>query len=198
MLPNKYNMKKHNHDRLVWIDLEMTGLNYHNDVILEIASIITDSDLNIIATGPNLIIHHSDEVLERMDQWCTEQHTKTGLYKAVQESKISLEQAEEETLKFLIQHCVKHTAPLCGNTVWFDKLFLKKDMPLIDDFLHYRIVDVTTLKVMINLWTNKDAHFKKENTHRALDDIKESIAELKFYKENFITIPQEFLLPHQK
>lgn len=190
--------KRNKHEHLVWIDLEMTGLDYHNDVILEIATIITDADLNIIATGPNLIVHHPDEVLERMDQWCTEQHTKTGLYKAVQESKLTLEQAEEQTLQFLNQYCKKGTAPLCGNTVWFDKLFLKKDMPFIYDFLHYRIVDVTSLKVMINLWTDKNAHFKKENTHRALDDIKESIAELKFYKEIFIEIPEKFKQSDQK
>lgn len=183
--------KKYNHDRLVWIDLEMTGLDYYNDVILEIATIVTDGDLNVIATGPTLIIHHPDEVLEKMDNWCTEQHSKTGLYKAVQESTVTLEQAEDATLKFLEKHCKKGTAPLCGNTVWFDKLFLKKDMPFIYDFLHYRIVDVTALKVMLNLWTPETIHFKKENTHRALDDIKESIAELKFYKENFISIPEK-------
>lgn len=185
-------MRKYNHNRLVWIDLEMTGLNYHNDVTLEIASIITDGYLNIIATGPNLVIHQPEEVLQKMNAWCIESHTKTGLYKAVLDSTITLEQAEEETLKFLQEHCDKSTAPLCGNTVWFDKLFLQKDMPLISDFLHYRTVDVTAIKVMLNLWTNKDTVFRKKNTHRALDDIKESIAELKFYKENFITIPDEY------
>ncbi len=183
-------MKKYNHERLVWIDLEMTGLDYQTDVILEIASIVTDGDLHIIATGPNLIIHQPDEILNKMNAFCTELHNKTGLFQSCQQSTITLEQAEAETLSFLAQHCKKNDAPLCGNSVWFDKLFLKKDMPLIYDFLHYRIVDVTTLKVMINLWTKHHATFKKKNVHRALDDIKESIAELQFYKEHFIKLPE--------
>lgn len=186
-------IKRYNHDKLVWIDLEMTGLDYQNDVILEIASIITDGNLNIIDTGPNLVIHQPEEVLQKMNAWCIENHTKTGLYQASLESKITLEEAEQQTLTFLQEHCDKSTAPLCGNTVWFDKLFLQKDMPLIYNFLHYRIVDVTSIKVMLNLWTDKDTVFKKNNTHRALDDIKESIEELKFYKENFISIPDKFL-----
>lgn len=184
-------MKKYNHERLVWIDLEMTGLDYQTDVILEIASIVTDGDLHIIATGPNLIIHQPDEILNKMNTFCTELHNKTGLFQSSQQSTITVEQAEAETLSFLEQHCKKNDAPLCGNSVWFDKLFLKKDMPLIYDFLHYRIVDVTTLKVMINLWTKHHATFKKKNVHRALDDIKESIAELQFYKEHFIKLPEQ-------
>ena len=182
-------IKKYKHDKLIWIDLEMTGLDYHNDVILEIATIITDGELNVIATGPNLVVHHSDEVLNNMNPWCIEQHAKTGLTQKVKDSAFTLEQAENETLKFLEQHCDKSTAPLCGNSVWFDKLFLKKDMPAIFDFLHYRVVDVTALKIMLNMWSNNHIDFKKENTHRALDDIKESIEELRFYKQNFIHIP---------
>lgn len=184
-------MKRYDHDRLIWIDLEMSGLDYQKDVILEIATIVTDGNLNTIATGPNLIIYHPDKILNSMDNWCTEQHGKTGLTKQVKESRISLKEAERETLFFLQQHCQKGTAPLCGNSVWFDKLFLKKDMPHLFDFLHYRVVDVTAFKIMINNWTQTNVLFKKQNTHRALDDIKESIAELKFYKENFITIPEE-------
>ena len=182
--------KKYNHDRLVWIDLEMTGLDYQKDVILEIATIITDANLEVIATGPNLVVHQPDEILDRMDNWCTEHHAKTGLTQQVKDSKLTLEQAEQETLLFLQQHCQKSMSPLCGNTVWFDKLFLKKDMPLIFDFLHYRVVDVTAFKVMLNIWSSNHIEFKKQNTHRALDDIKESIAELKFYKENFIEISE--------
>ncbi len=184
-------MHKYTHDRLVWIDLEMTGLDYYKDVVLEIATIITDADLNIIATGPNLVVHHPDEVLENMNTWCIEQHAKTGLTQKVKDSTFSLEQAEEETLKFLEQHCNKSTAPLCGNSVWFDKLFLKKDMPAIFDFLHYRVVDVTAFKIMLNMWSKQQIEFSKKNTHRALDDIKESIEELKFYKKHFITIPEK-------
>ena len=185
-------INKYQHEKLIWIDLEMSGLDYYNDVILEIATIITDGDLNIIATGPNLIINHPDELLENMNPWCIEQHAKTGLTQQIKESTISLQEAEKETLNFLKQHCDKSTAPLCGNSVWFDKLFLKKDMPFIFDFLHYRTVDVTAFKIMLNMWSHKKIDFKKENTHRALDDIKESIAELKFYKKHFITIPDQF------
>ena len=173
---------------LVWMDLEMTGLDYNHEVILEIATILTDSDLNIIATGPNLVINQPEEILQRMSIWCIEQHTKTGLLQQVKDSVITIQQAEEATLAFLEQHCQKNTAPLCGNSIWFDKLFLKKDMPLIVDFLHYRIVDVTSFKIMLSTWAGTDITFKKANVHRALDDIKESIEELKFYKKNFITI----------
>ncbi|MCX5923432.1 MAG: oligoribonuclease [Candidatus Dependentiae bacterium] len=176
---------------LVWIDLEMSGLDYNQEVILEIATIITDDELNIIATGPNLIIKQPDEILDRMNPWCIEQHSKTGLTQKVKDSTITIEQAEEETLRFLEQYCQKGTAPLCGNTVWFDKIFLKKEMPLLVDFLHYRVVDVTAFKIMLGRWSGKDIVFKKANTHRALDDIKESIEELKFYKQHFITIPAE-------
>lgn len=184
-------INKYRHDKLIWIDLEMTGLDFQKDVVLEIATIITDSDLNIIATGPNLVINHPDEVLEKMGPWCTEHHAKTGLTQQVKDSTVSLQQAEEETLKFLEQHCDKSTSPLCGNSVWFDKIFLKKDMPFIYDFLHYRVVDVTAFKIMLNMWSEHKIEFKKNNTHRALDDIKESIAEMKFYKENFIKIPKQ-------
>jgi oligoribonuclease len=174
---------------LVWIDLEMTGLDYHNDVILEIASIITDTDLNIVATGPNLVIHQTESVLSKMDPWCIETHGKSGLLKRSQESFISVEEAEQETLHFLQEYCVKNSAPLCGNTVWFDKLFLKKEMPGIVDYLHYRVVDVTAFKIMLSAWAGKkDIGVKKNNNHRALEDIQESIAELKFYRKEYIKI----------
>lgn len=176
---------------LVWIDLEMTGLDYNNDVILEIATIITDSDLNIVATGPDLVIHHPDQVLEKMNQFCQELHGKSGLTEKIKASTITMQQAEELTLTFLQRYCEKNTAPLCGNSVWFDRIYLKKDMPLIADFLHYRTVDVTSFKIMIGRWANQDIVFKKKNVHRALDDIQESIAELQFYRKNFIAIPEK-------
>ena len=175
---------------LVWIDLEMTGLDYHNDVILEIATIITDTELNIVATGPDLVIHQPEQALNRMDTWCVETHSKSGLLEKVRSSSLTVAQAEEQTLQFLQQFCEKQTAPLCGNTVWFDKLFLKKDMPAIVDFLHYRVVDVTAFKIMLSAWSGKNVSFKKKNNHRALDDIKESIEELQFYRTNFINIPK--------
>ena|SRR3990167_145692 len=174
---------------LVWMDLEMTGLNYHHDSILEIASIITDTDLNIIATGPNLVIHQPEAILNKMDPWCIETHGKSGLLKKVQESFITVEEAEQETLRFLQEHCTKNSAPLCGNTIWFDKLFLKKDMPSIIEYLHYRVVDVTAFKIMLSAWSGKkDVGIKKNNTHRALDDILESINELKFYRKTYINV----------
>lgn len=181
---------KHKHNALVWIDLEMTGLDYRSDVILEIAAVVTDANLNIIAQGPNITIHQPDEILNTMNPWCIETHTKSGLFKACQESSVTTAQAEEEILRFIEQHCEKGNAPLCGNTVWFDKLFLQKEMPLIVDFLHYRVVDVTAFKIMLGQWAGHDIIFKKNNNHRALDDIKESIEELKFYRQNYINIPQ--------
>jgi oligoribonuclease len=179
------------HNNLVWIDLEMSGLNWQHDVILEAAVVITNGELDVVAQGPSLIIHQSDEILNNMNQWCMETHFKSGLIQASKDSTITLEQAETEILNFLKLHCEKNNAPLCGNTVWFDKLFLQKDMPNIVDFLHYRVVDVTAFKIMLAQWAGKDIVFKKKNTHRALDDIMESIAELKFYKQNFIKIPDD-------
>lgn len=179
---------KHKHNALVWIDLEMTGLDYESDHILEIAALITDANLNIVAEGPNLIIHQPDQVLEKMNPWCIETHTASGLYQASQLSTMNAEQAEQQILNFIMQYCQKQNAPLCGNTVWFDKLFLKREMPLIVDFLHYRVVDVTSFKVMIGQWLGQDIVFKKLNKHRALDDIKESIAELKFYREQYMKV----------
>lgn len=181
---------KRNNTYLVWIDLEMSGLDYNKEVILEIATMITDNDLNIVATGPNLVIKQPDHILDRMDPWCIQQHNRTGLTQRVRDSKITIHQAQTETLKFLSKYCTKGSAPLCGNTVWFDKIFLKKEMPQLVEFLHYRVVDVTAFKIMLSRWTGKDIMFQKNNNHRALDDIKESIAELKFYKSHFITIPE--------
>jgi oligoribonuclease len=179
------------HNALVWIDLEMSGLDWQNDVILEAAVIITDANLNIIAQGPDLIINQPDQILDNMNPWCMEVHGKSGLIEASKKSTITPEQAENEILNFLQLHIEKNNSPLCGNTVWFDKLFLQKDMPKIVDFLHYRVVDVTAFKIMISQWAGKDILFKKKNTHRALDDIMESIAELKFYREHFIKIPDD-------
>ncbi len=174
---------------LAWIDLEMTGLDHQNDLILEIATIITDTDLNIVAEGPSMVIYQPDEILNKMDQWCIDTHTNTGLFRQVQESCVTVQEAEQETLFFLQEYASKGDMPLCGNTVWFDKLFLKKEMPRIVEYLHYRVVDVTAFKIMISAWSGKkDLGFKKQNTHRALDDIKESIAELQFYRQNYLKV----------
>ena len=170
---------------LVWMDLEMTGLDYHHDSILEIASIITDIDLNVVAIGPNLVIHQPEAVLNKMDPWCIETHTKSGLLKKVQESFISVEEAEETTLQFLQEHCVKNSAPLCGNTIWQDRRFLVKYMPKLESYLHYRVVDVSSVKELVSRWYPADFKMPrdKKQTHRVVDDIRESIEELKYYRK---------------
>ena len=169
----------------------MTGLDPMTDKILEIATIVTDDDLNIIAEGPNIIIHQSDEVLASMNEWCKVQHKKSGLIKAVQESKICQEQAEFETLQFLKDHCDENSTPMCGNSVWQDKMFLMNYMPELAAFFHYRILDVSSIKLVINRWTKHYKVFKKMECHRALDDIKESIGELDCYRKNYFKLPGE-------
>ncbi len=176
----------------VWIDLEMTGLNIYTDVILEIATVITDGNLNVIAEGPSFVISQPEDKLLRMDKWCVDQHGKSGLMQAVLASNISLEHAEKETFHFIKKHCSERTGVLAGNTVWQDRLFLQKYMPSIINYLHYRLVDVSTVKEVVKHWYNKEGqqqitstYFKKSDAHRALDDIYESIAELDYYKKNF-------------
>lgn len=181
-------MLHHNNNRLIWIDLEMTGLDPAKDKILEIATIITDDELNIIAEGPNLVIHQPNEVLAEMNEWCQIQHNKTGLVQAVQASEISQEEAEQLTLEFLHEYCDENSTAMCGNSVWQDKLFLQQHMPDLAKFFHYRILDVSSIKLVINRWTKKYKLFKKVECHRASDDIKESISELKFYKEKFFKL----------
>lgn len=172
---------------LVWIDLEMTGLTPEKDRILEIASIITDSQLNIIAQGPVLVIHYKKNELPHMNQWVQDHHGQSGLLQAVETSSVSLEQAEHETLDFIRTYCTPGACPLCGNSVWQDRSFLRLHMPKLNDFLHYRIIDVTTIKELVRRWYPHDpcADYKKNDTHRALDDIKESINELAHYKKSF-------------
>jgi oligoribonuclease len=177
---------------LVWIDLEMTGLDPHKDVMLEIASIVTDSDLNIIAYGPDIVIHQSDEILQNMNPWCIKYHGLSGLTKAVQESTTTLQEAQQATLDFIKQYCPYNTARLCGNSVWQDRLFLSKYMPDIIAYINYRLIDVSSIKEIIRRWypDNPATDFLKAESHRALNDIKESIAELNHYRKNFF-IPRE-------
>lgn len=172
---------------LVWIDCEMTGLNPETDTILEIATIVTNNDLEIIAEGPNLVIHHSDEILNRMDDWNTTQHTSSGLVKEVKESTITIEQAEEQTIAFLKTYTRKHMSPLCGNSVWQDRLFIQRYMPHLDDFLHYRIIDVSSIKEVVRRWYLGNPHgkFLKPENHRAHEDILYSVAELRHYRTYF-------------
>lgn len=172
--------------RMVWVDLEMTGLNIEKDQIIEMACIITDSDLNVLAEGPNLIIKQPDELLDSMSDWCKEHHGKSGLTQAVRNSKITLEQAEYEFLSFVRQHTPPGQCPLAGNSVHADKRFLDKYMPQFMYHLHYRIIDVSTIKELCRRWF-PDEYKKapqKRASHRALDDIQESIKELQFYRAN--------------
>ncbi|XP_070700274.1 small fragment nuclease [Pempheris klunzingeri] len=172
--------------RMVWVDLEMTGLDIEKDQIIEMACIITDSDLNVLAEGPNLIINQPDDLLEGMSEWCKEHHGKSGLTQAVRDSKITLEQAEYEFLSFVRQHTPPGQCPLAGNSVHADKRFLDKYMPQFMYHLHYRIVDVSTIKETFRRWFPKEYKMvpHKKATHRALDDIWESIKELQYYRAN--------------
>ncbi len=171
-------------DLLVWIDLEMTGLNPDLHVILEIASIITDSQLNIIAEGPDIVIHYPEEALRSMDTWSREQHSNSGLLQKVMASEIDCHEAERMTLQFISTHCKMGRSPLCGNSVWQDRRFLVKHMPLLNRYLHYRNIDVSTLKELVRRWYPDLPPFEKQKQHLALSDIKESIKELKYYREH--------------
>lgn len=171
---------------IVWSDLEMTGLDPKTDEVIEIATLITDSQLNIIAEGPEIIINQPESRFEKMDDWNQQHHKTSGLWEKVIKSTITVEEAEKKTLDFIKQYTDKNTAPLAGNSIWQDRRFIVKYMPKIDEYLHYRMIDVSSIKEVIKRWYPKnDSNFKKENSHRALDDIKESIEELKFYKEKF-------------
>ncbi|XP_037543552.1 small fragment nuclease [Nematolebias whitei] len=179
--------------RMVWVDLEMTGLDIEKDQIIEMACIITDCDLNIVAEGPNLIIKQSDELLDGMSDWCKEHHGKSGLTQAVRDSKVILEQAEYEFLSFIRQHTPPGQCPLAGNSVHADKKFLDKYMPQFMHHLHYRIIDVSTIKELCRRWFpeeyQKGPH--KSSTHRALEDIQESIKELQYYRASIFKASAE-------
>jgi oligoribonuclease len=174
---------------LVWIDMEMSGLDPRACHILEIATLVTDARLDVIAEGPDIVVHQPDEVLDAMDDWCTEHHGASGLTEAVRKSDISVQEAEGRTLEFLSQFTRPGTSPLCGNSVWQDRRFIIEYMPALDRFLHYRIVDVSTIKELARRWYPSTTPPTKRESHRALDDIRESIAELKFYRESFFRGP---------
>lgn len=178
-------MPKPTEQKFVWIDLEMTGLDPEKDVILEIVSVVTDGQLNIIAQGPEIIISQPQTALDGMDKWCTNVHTKSGLCDKVRASDTSIQEAEQQTLAFLRDHCTEGRAPLAGNSVWMDRVFIMKYMPRLYNFLHYRTIDISTIKELAKSWygvKNEKIQFKKQNSHRALADILESIEELKFYR----------------
>jgi oligoribonuclease len=177
-----------NKNNLVWIDLEMTGLNPDTDKIIEIATIVTDSDLNILAEGPELVIHQNQETMDAMDEWCTVHHGQSGLTKRVLESKISCAEAEQQTIEFLKEWVDAGASPLCGNSIGQDRRFMVRYMPELEKLFHYRNIDVSTIKELGRRWAPEmvDAH-KKSGTHLALQDIRESISELQHYREHFFT-----------
>ena len=176
-----------NKTNLIWIDLEMTGLIPEQDVIIEIATIVTDSDLNILAEGPNLAIHQSDEILSGMDDWNTRHHGGSGLTERVRNSLISTQQAEQQTIEFLAQWVPARTSPMCGNTICQDRRFLARYMPDLEAFFHYRHIDVSTMKELARHWApDVMSGFAKKGSHLALDDIRESIDELIYYRKHFI------------
>ncbi len=177
-------------NNLVWIDLEMTGLDTQGDVIIEIATIVTDSELNILAEGPMMAIHQSDDVLAGMDEWNTQQHGGSGLVERVKNSRIDEAEAERQTLTFLQQYVPAGKSPMCGNSICQDRRFMARCMPTLEAFFHYRNLDVSTLKELARRWSPEVYKgFKKESSHLAMDDIRDSINELKYYRDTFIRLP---------
>lgn len=177
---------------LAWIDLEMTGLNPETDVILEIATIITDSELNLVAEGPVLAISAPPERLEAMDDWNQKQHRKSGLLDRVLASTETMESAEAQTLAFLAQHLPAGKIPLCGNSIWQDRRFLGRYMPRLESFFHYRIVDISSFKELAKRWYPDLVPFKKGDAHLALADILESVEELRYYRDKlFVAAPSK-------
>lgn len=171
---------------LIWIDLEMTGLDTMNDHIIEIATVITDKELNILAEGPVLAIHQPESVLARMDEWNTRQHGQSGLTARVRESETGMRDAEIATLAFLRQWVPERTSPICGNSICQDRRFLARQMPELEGYFHYRNLDVSTVKELARRWAPEVLKgVKKESSHLALDDIRDSIEELRHYRAHF-------------
>ncbi len=179
-------------DHLIWIDLEMTGLDTDRDRIIEIATAVTDSDLTILAEGPTIAIHQPDQILQAMDEWNTRQHGRSGLTDRVRRSTYDEAAAEQETLRFLEQWVPAGASPMCGNSICQDRRFMHRSMPELEQYFHYRHVDVSTVKELARRW-NPDLpkEFRKAGAHLAMDDVKESIRELRFYRERLFMLPAE-------
>ncbi|PSV99328.1 oligoribonuclease [Photobacterium lipolyticum] len=174
---------------LIWVDLEMTGLDPETHQIIEIATIVTDAQLNILAEGPVLAIHQPEAELAKMDDWCTNTHTNSGLVERIRQSTIDEEEAVRQTIAFLEKWVPKGASPICGNSIGQDRRFLYKYMPELERYFHYRYLDVSTIKELTRRWQPELlAGFTKKGSHLALDDIRDSIAELRYYREHIFTI----------
>lgn len=173
---------------LIWIDLEMTGLDPASDYIIEIATIITDSQLNVIDEGPVIAIHTDDAVLVRMDDWNTKQHTKSGLVERVRNSRFRTADAEQLTLEFVSRFVPPQASPMCGNGICQDRRFMARLMPKLEAYFHYRNLDVSTVKMLVARWAPDREPFSKESAHLALDDVRESIRELRYYRERYFNV----------
>ena len=178
-----------NSHNLVWVDMEMTGLVPERDLVIEIATIVTDSDLNTLAEGPVLAIHQSDAALAGMDEWNTLHHTRSGLVARVRDSNCDEGQAARQTLAFLEQWVPRGASPMCGNSICQDRRFMARHLPDLEDWFHYRNLDVSSLKILCERWRPElAAGFTKAGAHLALDDIRESIEELRYYREHFLCL----------
>lgn len=173
-------------DALIWIDLEMTGLRPERDTIIEIATLVTDDQLQLIAEGPVLAIHQDEATLARMDEWNQRQHGGSGLLQRVRDSRVTLAEAERATLEFLSQHVAAGASPMCGNSICQDRRFMARLMPDLERFFHYRNLDVSTVKELAKRWMPKLSEgFAKQGSHLAMDDIRESVRELQYYRQHF-------------
>ncbi|WP_298443709.1 oligoribonuclease [uncultured Ferrimonas sp.] len=176
-------------NNLIWIDLEMTGLDPEQHKIIEIATIVTDSQLNVLAEGPVLAVHQSESELAKMDDWNVRTHGESGLVERVRHDSVSIEEAQAQTIEFLQQWVPEGKSPICGNSIGQDRRFLVKQMPQLEAYFHYRYLDVSTIKELTRRWQPELLEqFSKSGSHQALDDIRESIAELSFYRQTVFKI----------
>ena len=178
-----------NASNLIWVDMEMTGLDPDNDMVIEIATIVTDTNLETLAEGPVIAVHQSDAKLHAMDEWNTTHHTRSGLVDRVKASDYDEQRAAQETIAFLEQWAPRGASPMCGNTICQDRRFMARHLPQLETFFHYRNLDVSTLKILMQRWRPElEAGFVKTGTHQALDDIRESINEMRYYREHFLKL----------